>query len=133
MARPDDTGITPLAFAAGTVALVIAVAAIVWFAIPGPTAKHRFVSPSARNVIELGENCGEAGCTRVAIRERTGTDGSRTRRGCVFQLSEQRPMLLNAHPLWSADEAMVDIVYADADGVGGKVTLDLDRDCTITE
>ena len=40
-------------------------------------------------------------------------------------------MLLNAQPLWAADESTVDIVYADADGIGGKVTLDLARDCTL--
>src|SRR5689334_12379043 len=131
MAKADDTGITPFAFAVGTIILVIVVGAIVWFAIPGPDAKHRFASPTGRNVVELGENCAESGCIRVAIREQTAADGSKTRRGCHFEIVEQRPMLLNAYPLWAPDETTVDIVYADAEGVGGKFTLDLDRDCTI--
>jgi hypothetical protein len=132
MARADDTGIVPLAFGAGTIALALLVAAIVWFALPGPDAKHRFVSPSERNVLEIGESCTEAGCTRVALRAERSSSGNWLRHGCVFELAEQRPMLLNAYALWTSDEATVDIVYADADGVGGKATISLDRDCTLS-
>lgn len=41
-------------------------------------------------------------------------------------------MLLNVAPLWNADETAVDIVYSDAQGIGGKFTLTLATDCTIT-
>jgi hypothetical protein len=131
--KSEDTGISPVAFAIGSIVLILIVGTIVWFAIPGADAKHKFVSPSGREAIELGEQCREAACLRVAVRETIAPDGSRTRRGCAFEIPEQRPMLLNAHPLWAPDERSVDIVYADGDGIGGKVTLDLDRDCTITE
>lgn len=131
MARIDDTGISPVAFWIGTAVVISVVLVVVWFAIPGASAKHRFTSPSGRDVLELGETCRDGACLRVAVLETTGIDGKKTRRGCQFEIAEQRPMLLNAHPLWAADEATVDIVYADADGIGGKLTLDLNRDCTL--
>jgi hypothetical protein len=34
--------------------------------------------------------------------------------------------------LWSDDEGALDLVYADADGAGGKFTLTLDQDCAAT-
>lgn len=133
MARPDDTGITPLAFAAGAATLVVVVGAIVWFAIPGPDARHRFVSPGGDQIIEIGENCTEAGCVRVAVHEATASDGSKLRRGCAVEIAEQRPMLVNAQAVWGPDEVTVDIIFADADGMGGTLTLVPARDCTIAE
>jgi hypothetical protein len=119
-------------FWAGTLAVFVLIGSIIWFAIPGVDAKHRFTSPSGKVVLDIGERCGAAECTRVIVSEATAADGRKTRFGCVVPLTEQRPVLLNAHPLWAADERTVDIVYADADGVGGKFTLDLQRDCTAT-
>jgi hypothetical protein len=115
-----------------TVALFFIIAAIIWFAIPGADSRHRFVAPSGSIVLDIGEKCGEIECTRIIIGEETAADGTKTRFGCNVPLTEQRPVLLNAYPLWTADESAVDIVYADADGVGGKFTLVLDRDCTIS-
>jgi hypothetical protein len=131
MADAADTGISGRAFGIGVVLLAVGLGAVIWFAIPGPDAKHRFVSPSGRVALELGEMCREAGCQRVAISEETAADGSKRRLGCEVPLTETHPVLLNAYPLWAADEASVDVVYADAEGVGGKFTLDLARDCTI--
>ena len=39
-------------------------------------------------------------------------------------------MLLDAFPIWSDDEAAVDIVYADVDGVGGRFTVAFAEDCS---
>lgn len=124
--------VPPWMFWAGSAALFLIIASIIWFAIPGVDAKHRFTSPSGRVVLDVGERCGENTCTRVIIAEQAATDGSRSRLGCVVPLTEERPVLLNAFPLWADDERTVEIVYADADGVGGKFTLDLARDCTQT-
>jgi len=131
MERDQGTGISGRAFGIASVLLAVGIGAVVWFAIPGPDAKHRFVSPSGRVALELGEMCREAGCQRVAISEETAPDGSKQRRGCNLALGETHPVLLNTHPLWAADERSVDVVYADAQGVGGKFTLNLDTDCTI--
>jgi hypothetical protein len=118
-------------FWAGTIALFLIIAAIIWFAIPGVDARHRFISPSGKIVLDIGERCGEGGCARVIVSEETAANGSKTRFGCTVPLTEPRPVLLNVHPLWTDDETAVDIVYADADGAGGKFTLVLARDCTI--
>ena len=131
MVRAESSGISGRAFAVASVAIVVGLGAVIWFAIPGPDAKHRFVSPSGRIVLEIGEMCRETGCRRVAVSEEAALDGSRSRRGCDVSLTETHPVLLNAYPLWSADERSVELVYADAQGVGGKVTLNLDADCTI--
>jgi hypothetical protein len=117
-------------FWSGTIAVFLLIASIIWFAIPGIDAKHRFTSPSGRVVLDVGESCGETGCVRVVVSDETAEDGTRTRFGCTVPLTGQYPVLLNVHPLWSADESAVDIVYADAEGVGGKFTLVLARDCT---
>lgn len=129
----DRFGVAPALFGAGVLALFGVVGSIIWFSIPGPDAKHRFVAPSGEIAIELGEACRETACRRVAILEVTQADGARPRHGCSFELAEHWPVLLNAHPLWSADETAVDIVYAGADGQGGRFTLDFATDCTLTE
>jgi hypothetical protein len=131
MAAADTPGISGRAFGIAAVVLAIGIGAVIWFAIPGLDAKHRFVAPSGKVALELGEMCRENGCTRVAISEETAPDGSKRRRGCTIALQETHPVLLNTYPLWAADERSVDVVYADADGIGGKFTLNLDTDCTI--
>lgn len=129
----DRFGVAPALFIAGVLALFGVIGSIIWFGIPGPDARHRFVAPSGEVAIELGEACGEAACRRVAILDETQPDGTRLRHGCSFELAEQWSVLLNAHPLWSADETSVSIVYAGADGQGGRFTLDFATDCTLTE
>lgn len=42
-------------------------------------------------------------------------------------------MLITVEAIWSADESSVEIDYADADGIGGRFTLDLETDCTDAE
>ena len=132
MAAMGQTPVPPWLFWLGTVVLFLMIAAIIWFAIPGPDARHRFVSPSGQIVLEVGESCAEDGCTRVIVSEETAADGTKSRFGCTVPLTDLRPVFLNAYPLWAADEHAVDIVYADAEGVGGRFTLVLERDCTIT-
>jgi hypothetical protein len=130
MAAADNPGVSGRTFGIATVVLALGIGAIIWFALPGIDAKYRFVAPSGTVALELSEMCREAGCQRIAIGEETAPDGSKRRRSCNFTLPESHPVLLNAHPLWASDERSVDVVYADAEGVGGKFTLNLDTDCT---
>jgi hypothetical protein len=130
--KHDEAGIPAWLFWLGSLIFVLAIGAIIWFAIPGIDAKHRFTSPSGRVVLEVGENCGETACRRVIVSEETAADGTKSRFGCNVPITDQRPVFLNMHPLWSGDESSVDLVYADAEGIGGKFTLVLERDCTIT-
>lgn len=127
--RNEETGITPTAFIAGSLILLLLVGTLIWFAVPGLTASHRFVSPGGAVALDVGEQCDGTTCKRAIIAEFVAADGSKSRRACTVPLTETRPMLLNAYPLWSADEASVDIVYADADGVGGKFRLAFASDC----
>ena len=60
-------------------------------------------------------------------------DGSKSRRGCAVSLAETHPVLFNVYPLWASDEQTVEIVYADAEGQGGKFPLNIATDCTQTE
>lgn len=134
MARDEDSGVPLVAVVSvGSIAFLLIVGAVIWFAIPGISARHHFVSPSGRIALDIGEQCGETACERRVIAETTAPDGSKSRRGCHFSLTQTHAVLLNAHPLWSADEQTVDIVYADAEGQGGKFPLDIAADCTITE
>lgn len=117
---------------AAGIGVVLLAGTVIWFAIPGPDASHHFVSPSGAIALDIGERCGEV-CDRRIIAETTGPDGRKARRGCEFTLTETHSVLLNAWPLWAENEQTVEIVYSDAEGAGGKLLLDLGRDCTITE
>lgn len=118
-----------------TAAIVIALGAgtAAWFMIPDPQAQHRFASPSGRNALHVGEYCDERGCMRRIVAEFIAADGSATRRGCAFTLDSTAPLFSNAWPLWAADEQSVELVYAGPDGEGGKLPLNLQQDCTLTE
>jgi len=130
----EDARISPmLIFIVGSIAFLLIVGAVIWFAIPGATAGHHFVSPSGGVALDISEQCGEATCDRRIIAEIIAPDGSKSRRGCRFDLTSTHAVLFNAYPLWAADERTVDIVYADAQGQGGKVPLDIAADCTIAE
>lgn len=134
MSRDEAGGVSPvLVFILGSVAFLLIVGAVIWFAIPGATARHHFVSPSGRVALDVGEHCGETSCERSITAETTAADGSRSRRGCRVDLTQTHAVLPNAYPLWSADERSVDIVYADAEGQGGRFTLGIAQDCTRTE
>lgn len=133
MIRDSAGGISPMfIFIIGSAAFLLIIGAIIWFAIPGASAKHHFVSPSGRVVLDIGEQCAET-CERRVIAETIAADGSKSRRGCRFELNATHAVLLNAFPLWAADEQTVEIVYADAQGEGGKFPLNIAEDCTITE
>lgn len=126
-----ESPVPPVAVWLGSLAFFLVAAMLIWYALPeGVGARHHFVSPSGRIALDLSETCGETGCTRVLVKEQPALDGGRLRLFCPVPLTETRAMLLNAYPLWSDDEAAVDLVYADADGVGGKFTIDLEQDCT---
>lgn len=127
-----ETTVPRWMFFTAAAAVVVGIAAVIWFAIPDIDARHRFVSPSGRIALEVGESCPNGACTRVIVVEER-RDGDRVRRGCPVPITETRPMLVNAQPLWSADERSVEISYADAEGIGGSFTLELETDCTITE
>jgi hypothetical protein len=134
MARSEEGGVSQAAIIiVGSVIFILLVGTLIWFAIPGLSAKHHFVSPSGRVALDIGEQCGETACERRIIAETTAADGSKTRRGCNFELTPTHPVLLNAWPLWAPDEQAVEIVYADGDGQGGKLRLNIADDCTITE
>ena len=134
MMRDREGGISPIfLFFVASVAFLLIVGALIWFALPGGSARHHFVSPSGRIVLDIGEQCGETSCERRIIAETTAPDGSKSRRSCRVSLAETHAVLLNAYPLWAADEQTVDIVYADAEGQGGKFPLDIAADCTIAE
>jgi hypothetical protein len=133
MIRDSAGGISAMwFFIIGSVAFLLIVGAIIWFAIPGASAKHHFVSPSGRVALDIGEQCAET-CERRVIAETIAADGSKSRRGCTVSLTATHAVLLNAFPLWAADEQTVEIVYADAQGEGGKFPLNIAADCTITE
>jgi hypothetical protein len=133
MIRDDAGGLSPLfIFTIGSIAFLLIVGAIIWFAIPGGSAKHHFVSPSGRIALDIGEQCGET-CARRIIAEISAADGSKSRRGCSVPLTATHPVLLNVYPLWASDEQIVDIVYADAEGQGGKFPLNIAADCTENE
>lgn len=134
MARDEEGGVSPmLIFGVGSIAFLLIVGAVIWFAIPGGTSSHRFVSPSGRVALDIGEQCGEATCERRILAESTAADGGKSRRDCRVELTGAHAMLSNAYPLWAADERTVDIVYADADGQGGKFTLDITDDCSAAQ
>ena len=131
--RDSAGGISPMfIFIVGSVAFRLIVGAIIWFAIPGATAKHHFISPSGRVALDIGEQCGET-CARRIIAETIAADGSKSRRGCNVPLTDTHAVLLNAYPLWASDEQTVEIVYADSQGQGGKFALNIPADCTATE
>ncbi len=133
MIRDATGGLSPMfLFTAGSLAFLGIVGAIIWFAIPGATAKHNFVSPSGRVVLDVGEQCGET-CERRVIAEVTAANGSKSRRSCSIPLTDTHAVLLNAYPLWASDEQTVEIVYADSEGQGGKFPLNIAADCTATE
>ena len=135
MARDEDSGIPLVAVVAvGSVVFVLLVGTLIWFAMPSASgAKHHFASPSGRIALDVSEQCGETSCARGVVAETTAPDGSKSRRGCRVGLSETHPVLLNAYPLWAADEQTVEIVYADAEGQGGKFPLNIAADCTLAE
>jgi hypothetical protein len=127
-----ETTVPRWMFFTGAAAVFIGIGVVIWFAIPDIDARHRFVSPSGGITLELGENCSNDLCTRVIVKE-ASREGERIRVGCTVPLTETRPMLVVARPFWSADERSIEIAYADAEGVGGTFTLDLETDCTIAE
>lgn len=134
MARDEDGGIPLVAVVAvGSVVFLLLIGTLIWFAMPGGGTKHHFASPSGRIALDVSEQCEEASCERRVVAETVAPDGSKSRRGCEVGLTQTHPVLLNAYPLWAADEQTVEIVYADAEGQGGKFPLDIAADCTITE
>lgn len=133
MIRDDAGGLSPMfIFVVGSIAFLLIVGAVIWFAIPGATAKHHFVSPSGHVALDIAEQCGET-CERRIIAETIAADGSKVRRGCSVPLTDTHAVLLNAYPLWASDEQTVEIVYADSQGQGGKFPLNISADCSETE
>ena len=133
MARDEDGVSLTTVVVAGTVAFLLLIGTLIWFSMPSANgARHHFASPSGRVALDVSEQCAETSCERRVVAETTAPDGSKSRRGCHVELTETHPVLLNAYPLWAADEQTVEIVYADAEGQGGKFPLNI-ADCTLTE
>ena len=61
----------------------------------------------------------------MIVSEETAADGKKSRFGCIVPINDARPVFLNMHPLWSADETSVDLVYADAEGRSEEHTSEL--------
>ena len=120
------------AFLLASIVLVVVAFAAVWFAIPGPDTSNRLVSPSGNASIELGELCGDAACTRVAILEITAADGAKTRTGCPLTLAGTTPLFADVSALWAADETSVQLAYTSSTGTPGELTINL-ADCTLTD
>lgn len=134
MARDEDGVSLTTVVAAGSVAFLLLIGTLIWFAMPSANGgRHHFASPSGRVALDVSEQCGETSCERRVVAETTAPDGSKSRRGCHVELAETHPVLLNAYPLWAADEQTVEIVYADAEGKGGKFPLNIAADCTLAE
>ncbi len=124
--------LSPAWLLGGSFVLLVGVGTLAWFAIPGPRASHDFASPSGAVALEVDEACEET-CRRRIVAVFTAADGSATRRLCTFDLPQAHPVLLNAWAMWAEDERSVDLVYADSDGEGGKLTLSPQRDCITAE
>ena len=134
MARDEDGVSLTTVVVAGSVAFLLLIGTLIWFAMPSAAgARHHFASPSGRIALDVSEQCAETSCERRVVAETTAPDGSKSRRGCHVGLTQTHQVLLNAYPLWAADEQTVEIVYADAEGQGGKFPLDIAADCTIAE
>jgi hypothetical protein len=118
---------------AAAVGIAAVAATAAWFLVPDPQAQHRFVSPSGRVALHVGEYCDDKGCSRRIVAEFIAADGSASRRGCAFELAGDGPLFSNAWPIWAADETSVELVYAGPDGEGGKLPLVLESGCTLTE
>jgi hypothetical protein len=110
----------------GAIVLFLAIASAVWFLLPASAPRHSLTSPSGNLVLLLAERCDQSGCTRTLSAE---DKASGTKLDCAVPIEESRLMLFNAFPLWRDDESGVEIVYADADGVGGKFTVVFAEDC----
>ncbi len=126
--RFESTSVSPAAFIVAAILVVLLVGTLVWFAIPQPNARHHFSAPSGKVSLDLGEQCAEETCARTAI-----VEIDQRRSECTVPLTSTHAVLLNAYPLWPSDEKKVDIVYTDAQGQGGKFTLDFARDCAPTQ
>ena len=124
--------LSPAWLLGGSFALLVGVGTLAWFAIPGPRASHDFAAPSGSVALEVDEACEES-CRRRIVAVFTAADGSTSRRACAFELAQSHPVFLNAWAMWSPDERSVDLVYADTDGEGGKLTLSPQQDCITPE
>lgn len=131
---PDNqpSGITLPMFILVAVMIVAGAMAAVWFAFPAPDNLHKLVAPSGTKVIELGELCGQTGCSRVAILDVTQPDGSHVRTGCPLAPSSLTPLFAKVIATWSSTEDRVDIDYAAASGPTGRLTFVM-AECTQTE
>ncbi|MHA6692016.1 hypothetical protein [Devosia sp. A449] len=123
----QETGIPLWGFVAGAALLIVAALAAVWFMFPAPDTRHDLVSPSGAVRLELGELCGETGCTRVAILDVGGQ-----RQGCQLALEGNQPLFEAVTAAWAADESSVELSYVAADGTKGALSI-AQADCSPTQ
>lgn len=126
---PDnqESGVPLWGFVAGAALLIAAAFAAVWFMFPAPDTRHDLVSPSGTARLELGELCGDAGCTRVAILDIGGV-----RTGCPLPLEGDRPLFADVTAVWSGDESSVVLSYRALDGGAGSLVIKR-SDCIIDQ
>jgi hypothetical protein len=104
-----------------------------WFSNPGrvtaPDGPVRIEAPSGTRSMELVETCpGDTQCERVAIYEFSQT-GETIRLECELNLPGTTPLFVSVTPQWLADETILRIDYADAEGQTGSLLFDLVADC----
>lgn len=130
----DESGYSVRAshFWFGILALIVIVFGGIWLAIPGAETMHRLTSPSGNIVLDVGEICGDTSCGQIIVLDFPAPDGERYRNPCTTDLSEDRPVFVAVSAEWAADENSVTLTYADAEGVGSTITLDLAVDCAVS-
>lgn len=110
--------------------IIAVLMAIIWFGIPGPDTKYRFVSPSENHAFELAERCGEFVCDRVAIYEETGPDGEKQRMACALPVGGDEPLFVTTTIVWLDNETRLEITYSNPDDIVRSLTIDFAKDCT---
>lgn len=115
----------------GVAALVVLVFGGIWLSIPGAETKHRLTSPSGEIWLDVGEMCGETSCGQIVVVDFPDEAGERHRNPCETGLREDRSVFVTVSAEWLDNETRVILTYADANGQGGTLDLNLPVDCAV--
>ncbi len=129
----DESGFSMRAshFWLGAAALVVLIFGGIWLAIPAAETRHRLTAPSGNIWLDVGEMCGPSSCGQIVVLDFPAPDGGRYRNPCETGLREDHPVFVTVSADWAEDENSVTLTYADADGEGGTITLELAVDCAV--